>query len=134
MAGESHQNQIHGTEGDDDGCKGLNYLIVRPENGGIRDLLRYTVWSDVGCGLRFLEGSDEDVVIGEAADHRLVIVVSIIARKVIAVLGKPMEWTGYLVDFILNLLSQNGDLTGLLYNFVHGTLPFHSLLNLIKKK
>ncbi|KAF3451937.1 hypothetical protein FNV43_RR08033 [Rhamnella rubrinervis] len=120
MAGESHHNHSHGIDGDDNGYKGLNYLIVRPENGGIRDLLRYTVWSDVGCGLRFLESSDEDVAIGEAADHRLVILVSIIARKVIAVLGKPMEWAGYLVDFILNLLSQNGELTGLVYNFVHG--------------
>lgn len=121
MAG-AHQNYSHGTDGADDGCNGFNYLIVRPEKGGIRDLFRYTVWSDVGSGLRFLESSDEESAAREAAAQRWVLVVSIIARKIIAVLGKPMEWIGYVVDFILNLLSQNGDLPGLLYNLVFGNV------------
>ncbi|KAH7546981.1 hypothetical protein FEM48_Zijuj01G0258700 [Ziziphus jujuba var. spinosa] len=126
MAVESQEKQNHsyGIDDDDDddtdGCNGLRYLIVRPEKGGIRDLFRYTVLADIDCGVRFLESSDEKVVGRVAADHRWVIVVSLIVRKIIAVFGKPLEWTGYVVDFILNLLSLNGDFTGLLFNLLRG--------------
>ncbi|KDO53737.1 hypothetical protein CISIN_1g0372962mg, partial [Citrus sinensis] len=54
------------------------------------------------------------------ADHRWVIAVSIIARKIIGFLAKPMEYTGFVVDFTLNLLSQNGNIFGLLYSLLHG--------------
>lgn len=127
MAVESQEKQNHsyGIDDDDDddtdGCNGLRYLIVRPEKGGIRDLFRYTVLADIDCGVRFLESSDEKVVGRVAAVHRWVIVVSLIVRKIIAVFGKPLEWTGYVVDFILNLLSLNGDFTGLLFNLLRGT-------------
>ncbi|XP_062087976.1 triacylglycerol lipase OBL1 [Humulus lupulus] len=112
MAPTSQQN--NGYEG------GFRYLIVRPEKGGLADLFRYAVMGNVVSGLMFLESSDDDVLGDKAMDYRWVIVVSIIARKIIAFFGKPLEWTGYLVDFILNLLSQNGNLVGLFYNLVRG--------------
>lgn len=107
---------------DHDGDDEFRYLIVRPEKGGLRDLFRYSVLQKVDSGVRFLEGSDEEVVGRVAGDHRWVIVVSIIARKIIGLFGKPLEWTGYLVDFILNLLSLNGGLFGLLITLRHGKL------------
>ncbi|GAV88858.1 Lipase_3 domain-containing protein [Cephalotus follicularis] len=101
----------------------MSYLVVRPENGGLGDLLRYMLWGDIGSGVRFLEGSDDGVVNGVAADHRWVILVSIILRKFIAFFRKPMEYTGYFLDFFLNLLSLNGNnLFALLYNLLHGTV------------
>ncbi|KAL3598607.1 hypothetical protein D5086_006525 [Populus alba] len=57
-----------------------NYLIVRPEKGGMLDLL----------------------------------------RKIISLFGKPMECTGFVADFFLNLLFQNGGIMGLLLNFLQG--------------
>ena len=102
------------------------FLIVRPERGGVGDLLRYAVGGGGGV-TRFLEASD-DGVLGpeEEADHRWVIVVSIVVRKLIGLLGKPMEWAGFVVDFLLNLLSENGGLSGLLCNFLRGhCLLFH---------
>ncbi|OVA16054.1 Lipase [Macleaya cordata] len=52
---------------------------------------------------------DDNHLLGPSDDdHRLVIIVSIIVRKMIGVLGKPMELGGYLVEFLLNLLSLNG--------------------------
>lgn len=114
---------IYSSGGGDDHDNGLlSYLIIRPEKGGIGDLYRYLVRADIGSGLKFLEGSDEGLVGSVAADHRWVILVSIIARKIIAFLAKPMEWTGYAVEFFLNLLSLNGNLFGLLYNLLHGNL------------
>ncbi|XP_021819949.1 uncharacterized protein LOC110761708 [Prunus avium] len=105
---------------DHDGDDKFRYLIVRPEKGGLRDLFRYSVLKRVDSGVRFLEGSDEEVVGRVAGDHRWVIVVSIIARKIIGLFGKPLEWIGYLVDFTLNLLSLNGGLFGLLITLLHG--------------
>lgn len=99
------------------------YLIVNPENGGIVDLLKYLLLGDISSGVKFLEAEAEAeaVLVGEeAADHRWVIVISIIARKIIGSFAKPMEYTGFVVDFILNLLSQNGSILGLLYNLLHG--------------
>ncbi|KAH8514142.1 hypothetical protein H0E87_007120 [Populus deltoides] len=97
-----------------------SYLIVRPEKGGILDLLRYLVWADIGSGVKFLESSDEGIMGGEAADHRWIILVSIIVRKIISLLGKPMEYTGFVADFFLNLLFQNGGIMGLFLNFLQG--------------
>ncbi|KAG6780615.1 hypothetical protein POTOM_013481 [Populus tomentosa] len=97
-----------------------NYLIVRPEKGGMLDLLRYLVWADIGSGVKFLESSEEGIMGGEAADHRWIILVSIIVRKIISLFGKPMEYTGFVADFFLNLLFQNGGIMGLLLNLLQG--------------
>jgi hypothetical protein len=48
--------------------------------------------------------------------------VSIIVRKIISLLGKPMEYTGFVADFFLNLLFQNGGIMGLFLNFLQGNL------------
>ncbi|PSS18161.1 Lipase [Actinidia chinensis var. chinensis] len=113
----------------------LRYMILRPENGGIRDLFRFLVSADRASAAKFVETSDEDAVAAEflgsggdddgdggdvPPDHRWVIFVSIVIRKVIALFGKPMEWSGYLFEFFLNLLSENGNLLGLLYNLLFG--------------
>ncbi|KAI3409602.1 Lipase_3 domain-containing protein [Psidium guajava] len=101
----------------------FQYLVVNPHGGGAHDLLRYGVWGDTRSGMKFLESSRRGEFVGAvASDHRWVIVVSIIARRVIAFFGKPMKWTGFLVDFVLNLLSENGGFLGLLYNFILGDL------------
>lgn len=102
---------------DENGNCPFRYLIVRPENGGIGDLFRFIAWGNEACCFRFLESSEEEK--GELDDSRWVIIVSIVARKLISFFGKPMEWTGYFVDFLLNLLSENGNLFGLLYNILH---------------
>ncbi|KAI4329010.1 hypothetical protein L6164_021317 [Bauhinia variegata] len=126
-----HVNEAADSASDSDGFiggdSGLRYLIVKPENGGMRDLMRYTVRGDIESFAKFVETSNDDegkfaLVGGVAPDHRWVIVISIVVRKILACFAKPLEWTGYLVDFLLNLLSQNGDLLGLIYNIFRGTL------------
>ncbi|KAI3463181.1 hypothetical protein Pfo_019844 [Paulownia fortunei] len=113
----------------------FNFLIVRHENGAILDLFKFLVFNDQESGAKFLESCHGDGVFQEellgdggggggevTPDHRWVIVVSIIVRKIIKVFGKPMEWAGYLVEFILNLLSLNGNFLGLLYKILHGNV------------
>jgi hypothetical protein len=56
----------------------------------------------------------------EAEDHRWVIVVSILVRKIIRLLRTPMEFTGFVVDFFLNLFSANGGFFGLLLRLIQG--------------
>lgn len=129
MATNSHNNINGDVSGSGSGSasstgadrgSGFSYLIVRPEKGGIGDLYRYLVRADMASGVAFLEGSDEGLLGAAAADHRWVILVSIIVRKIITFFRKPMEWTGYAVDFFLNLLFLNGNLFGLLCNLLHG--------------
>ncbi|CAI9114535.1 OLC1v1015282C1 [Oldenlandia corymbosa var. corymbosa] len=110
----------------------FRYLIVKPQNGGIRDLARFFYASDAAH--KFLEVSDDGLLLddhqrgnrgddgGETPYHKWVIFVSIVVRKIIAFVGKPMEWIGYLVEFLLNLLSNNGGFFSLLFNILHGKL------------
>ncbi|KAL6495980.1 Triacylglycerol lipase obl1 [Orobanche gracilis] len=113
-------------------CVDFNFLIVSHENGGISDLFKFLVYNDQESGAKFLESSngdgsfpfqeDEEDSVDVRRDNRWVIVVSVIVRKIIKVFGKPMEWFGYLVEFILNLLSLNGNFLGLLVNILHGNV------------
>lgn len=102
------------------------YLIVKPENGGFGDLLRLFVTPNYAAS-KFLESSDEGLAAeemmdggGRGDDRRWVIFVSILVRKLIHLFGKPMEWSGFCFEFFLNLISDNGNLIGLLYNFLEG--------------
>ncbi|KAA8540192.1 hypothetical protein F0562_024245 [Nyssa sinensis] len=104
----------------------FRFLIVRTENGGIRDLFRFLLFSDKASGAKFLHSSDHELLLGGGdgagvtPDHPWVIFVSILDLKIIVLFGKPMEWTGYFVEFLLNLLSENGNLPGLLHNLLRG--------------
>lgn len=102
-----------------------NYLIVRPHRGGYRDLFRYGVRGDETSKAKFLEWPENRswrtmTIDEEAEDHRWVIVVSILVRKIIGLLRMPMEYTGFIVDFILNLFSANGGFFGLLLQLIQG--------------
>ncbi|KAB2611043.1 hypothetical protein D8674_019075 [Pyrus ussuriensis x Pyrus communis] len=60
---------------------------------------------------------------GVAEDHRWVIVVLIYnCLENNWFIGKSMEWIGYVVDFILNLLSLNGGVFGLLTALLRGKM------------
>lgn len=102
----------------------FEYLIVKPNNGGYRDLFNYGIRGDVASGIKFLESSQEGYLDQVAFAQRWVIVVSIIARKIIALFRKPMEWNGYFVEFVLNLLSENHNFLGLISNILHGNEAF----------
>uniref|UniRef100_M4EEY4 Fungal lipase-type domain-containing protein n=2 Tax=Brassica campestris TaxID=3711 RepID=M4EEY4_BRACM len=103
---------------------GSNYLIVRPHRGGYKDLFQYGVRGDETSKNKFLERPDDhsdrttSVINVQADDRRWVIVVSILVRKIIGLLRTPMEYTGLVVDFVLNLLSANGGLLGLVLGLI----------------
>ncbi|CAN8259379.1 unnamed protein product [Cochlearia groenlandica] len=106
---------------------GSNYLIVRPHRGGYTDLFRYGARNDETSKSKFLQRPDYSdgsttVIDEEADDHRWVIFVSILARKIIGLLRTPMEYTGLFVDFILNLLSSNGGFFGLLLGLIQARI------------
>ncbi|KAJ8539346.1 hypothetical protein K7X08_013598 [Anisodus acutangulus] len=117
----------------------VRFLIVKPENGGIWDLVRFLVQGDNQSRAKFLEYSDvlfeeepelqrdgDDYSGGGGSEddgnHRWVIFVSILVRKILKLFAKPMEWTGYFFEFFLNIFSHNGSFLGLLYNILHGKL------------
>lgn len=103
-----------------------SYVILRPEGGRIRDLLKFNFLGDVGSGFQFmqgvLQGTDDvgQMMFAFEEAHRMAVVVSIIARKILTCLGTPIKWFGYLLEYILNFISLNGNLWGLLCNVVQG--------------
>lgn len=100
---------------------GFKHLIIWPRRAKFVHLLRFLIGADMGPdGPMFLESSGfRDCVLG-GRDHRFVIVVSVIVRRVISLFAFLMKWTGYAVDFLLNLLNLNGNLIGLVSNFIQG--------------
>ncbi|XP_039145466.1 triacylglycerol lipase OBL1-like [Dioscorea cayenensis subsp. rotundata] len=69
-----------------------------------------------------MANQDEDEDEDEDGDQRWVILVSIIIRKIIALFRKPMEWSGFIIEFLLNLISLNGGFLGLLINLLSGNV------------
>ncbi|KAH9320671.1 hypothetical protein KI387_015310, partial [Taxus chinensis] len=89
------------------------YLILHPENGGALQLL-----SSV-----FLAGKEKDFMEypnNFTEKNRWIIKVFILIRKFFHSIAKPMAKMGFCVEFILNLLSDNGGITGLLRRLLRG--------------
>ncbi|WOL08516.1 hypothetical protein Cni_G17269 [Canna indica] len=101
----------------------FKYLMVKPCDGSLTDLFHFLVSG--AKSYKFLKTSKDENE-GErglgpiSGDHRLVILVSILVRRIIAAFGKPMEWCGILVEFLLNLLLLNGGLRCLFFNLFSG--------------
>ncbi|GAU13731.1 hypothetical protein TSUD_348350 [Trifolium subterraneum] len=90
------------------------YLIVRPQKGRFKDLLRYAL---LGAQITTTSTSSSSSV----DDRRWVILVSILVLKLIHLFAIPMHWTGRFLDFLLNLISLNGgSFFTLIHNFIHG--------------
>ncbi|VFR00115.1 unnamed protein product [Cuscuta campestris] len=119
------------------GGAGFGFLIMRPENGGVWDLFRFGVLGHQPSGAKFLESSHYWGSLSEKLDgvgggsggggedhaRRWVIVVSVVVRKLLALFKKPLEWTGYLLEFLLNLFSLNGsNFFTFLCKFISGQL------------
>ncbi|KAJ1698281.1 hypothetical protein LUZ63_006793 [Rhynchospora breviuscula] len=106
-----------------------DYLIVRSDAASLADLARFLTYGEsvdkvlqtgrVGS----LEERGPAVSALSRRDHRWVIVVSIVARRIVTFLRKPMELCGLVVEFFLNLLYLNGGgLIGLIRNLLTGKI------------
>ncbi|WCJ39278.1 alpha/beta-Hydrolases superfamily protein [Euphorbia peplus] len=98
------------------------YLILRPERAGFIDLFKFSIWDDTGSGLGFLDGSDIGVVNEETLQQKWLLLFSLVVRKFFHFVKKPMVYLGYVIEFMLNLLAQNGGVFGLFSNFVTGKM------------
>ncbi|XP_037497425.1 triacylglycerol lipase OBL1-like [Jatropha curcas] len=96
-----------------------NFLVVNPHKGRKRDIVKYLVTKNTKSGMSFLDSSDEGIKGGAAIDHRWILLVSVIIRRVLAFINTPLKYLGYVVDFVLNLISQNEGVSGILDNVLH---------------
>ncbi|XP_065867199.1 triacylglycerol lipase OBL1-like [Euphorbia lathyris] len=97
-----------------------SFLIINPNKGSKRDIVKYLLLKDVKSGMNFLESSDEEIKSKAVLDQWWKVLVSIIMSKILQLLDKPMEYLCYAVEFFLNLLSQNHGFLRLLYNLFNG--------------
>lgn len=104
-------------------CFSQRYFVVRQEKGSFFDLLvSFVSWRR--AEQVFLE-DDSPEWIREKLDkwgHRCVILISIFVRKLIYVVRKPMKFFGLKVNYLLNLLDQNGGVLRLFFNILIGML------------
>ncbi|KAM1219116.1 hypothetical protein ACFX14_046305 [Malus domestica] len=78
------------------------------------------MFGDIGSGIEFFESSDQELVARVAEEHRWGMAVTVVVSKIITLFWKPMELAGFLLDFLLNFVFQNGYSFGLLYNLLQG--------------
>lgn len=94
------------------------HLIIRPENGGILDVLRFLFFSRKGHSfIDYLEHVEDR---NDTFDRRWFITVSILARKFLHLVAKPMAFVGACMEFMLNLFSNNGGLRGIMFRVLTG--------------
>ncbi|XP_077234668.1 alpha/beta-Hydrolases superfamily protein [Tasmannia lanceolata] len=120
VSGEEGKQEERRDEGGEKKVERCRYLIVWPGKRRliIIHVLRFLLsLDDHGAEVReFLESSDDE----EVGPERWVIFVSIIVRRILGFLAKPMDWQGFIVEYLLNLLSENGNIIGLAINILKG--------------
>eukprot|EP01018_Ginkgo_biloba_P008004 Gb_19034 [translate_table: standard] len=94
---------------------GHEYLVVHPDNGGILELLFFLL---VRKRHGFIECPEH--IRPRQMDQRWAIEFSILVRKFLKFVAKPMAWVGICIEFILNLLSNNGGIIGILFKILKG--------------
>ncbi|KAJ9190487.1 hypothetical protein P3X46_001682 [Hevea brasiliensis] len=98
------------------------FMLVNPFKGRKRDIFMCLVANNTSSGEKFLESSEEGISGGAADDLRWILLVSVIIRRILAIINTPLKFLGCLVDFFLNLLSQNGGFSGIISNSLQGKL------------
>ncbi|WCJ39266.1 Triacylglycerol lipase OBL1 [Euphorbia peplus] len=98
------------------------FLIVNPNKGRKRDIVKSLLANDVNSAMNFLDSSDEEIKGKAVVDGRWMLLLSIIIGRILKLIDKPMTYMNYTVEFLLNLLSQNGGPFGILKNLIHGSL------------
>ena len=83
-----------------------DYLILCPENGGFLDALNFIFLSRREH--RFIGYGDHLWHQADTVDRQWIITVSILIRKFLRLVEKPMSLVGFYIKFILNMLSLSG--------------------------
>ncbi|KAL2931769.1 putative feruloyl esterase A [Bienertia sinuspersici] len=95
-------------------CK--DYLLLKPEETSFSDLLLFLVYNErklVDCPSKF----QEDV---RKLNYRWIVVISALMMKLLQLMKTPMEYIGYLIETLMNLITNYGGLFNLLLNFIKG--------------
>lgn len=95
-----------------------NYLLLKPNEANVFDLVRLLCSSDLESRSKFIDGKE----LPKYADfrRRWLIFISVVSQKVLFVSETPMAITGYGVNMWLNLLSNNGGFFKLIKNCFKG--------------
>ncbi|KAG6604176.1 hypothetical protein SDJN03_04785, partial [Cucurbita argyrosperma subsp. sororia] len=90
-----------------------SFMLFKPEDLNVFDLLKF-LFSPKLHERKFVESSDP---IEFNFAHRILIIISIIALKLLQLFAAPLALLGFVVEFSLNFLSANGGVFGLLNIF-----------------
>ncbi|XXG86679.1 hypothetical protein AAC387_Pa11g1526 [Persea americana] len=96
---------------------GNNYLVLKPEEGGMRDLFQLLYSRNICRNGRVDSAEGTNL---EELNRRWLIFVSLLAQVVLLRLRNPMLWIGSVIEWWPNLLLENTNLQTLLLNLLKG--------------
>lgn len=96
-----------------------NYLVLKPDEGGMRDLF-HLLYSRNICRNGRVD-CPQGTELNEL-NRRWLIFVSLLAQVILLHLRKPMSWIGSMLEWWPNLLLDNTNLLTLLLNLLKGDL------------
>ncbi|PKU74783.1 uncharacterized protein LOC110097806 [Dendrobium catenatum] len=90
------------------------YLIVRPEKIGWFHLLSLLIFRRNLTSYKFLETDSVE----EGIPTDIITVITLFIQKLLASISGPMKVTGLIVEFLLNFISLNGGILGLIKRII----------------
>ncbi|KAI3891520.1 hypothetical protein MKX03_029043 [Papaver bracteatum] len=100
----SYKDESSGAGGGGDKEFAEEYLVMKPLEGSLWDLLRLLFSQNVGNS-KFVECSEGMTVHG--LKNRWILVVSVILQKILLHLAKPVFWMGLIIETYLNLVGSH---------------------------
>lgn len=99
-----------------------SHMILKPEEVGFIDLMYILFSSDIGKR-KFVDCS---MATEESLGRRWLIFLSIVVQKCLQLVAKPLKNVGSGIETGLNLLSSNGNLFKLIFNYIRGWFTLYS--------
>jgi hypothetical protein len=99
-----------------------SYMILNPEDAHFIDIIRILFSRNIGHR-KFVDSNAEGDVEGSFRG-RWLIFISIVLQKLLLYIAKPLNKFGSCVEMLINLISLNGGITMIIFNFLSGLLIF----------
>lgn len=98
------------------------HMIYHPEKLRLIDIISVLIFRRVLSSSKFIESHNftEDKLGNNVALPNLITILTLIIQKILGLLYFPVKLLGHVVEFILNFLSLNGGIFGIIFNIITG--------------
>ncbi|XP_073110122.1 triacylglycerol lipase OBL1 isoform X2 [Elaeis guineensis] len=105
----------------DDECMN-EYMIYRHENISLLDILSLLIFRRHLINYKFVESSSSVAGRLEGVPTDWITALTFVLQKILSETRTPLKWIGRVIEFLLNLVSLNGGVRGLIWNIITDAL------------